>query len=290
MNPVPGNNSVSQTPSLSQSTPPPPSQNSGEEKKPAKSPLLKMQFPKVTKVILPIAIIVSILLVGVGGTYFVAASLFSPKPPPKVASNSSLESESVKLPSPTPTPTVIPTPVVATQAAVLVSPTPVSSNSASLSSYYFSGANLSFQYPSDWFVDLADTSGAPYLHVQNFQPAGKFPANPQKQYAFLIERFDQVGIASLSGLLDVLSSKASNPVMLEGVSMGTPSVLSGDSKVINGYQAYSRTVSYSNFPTSQYLEVYVLDGKSTVVRLVPELDIANGSTYFNDLLKTIYFK
>ncbi len=280
MNPAAGNNSVSQEPQP---------QSPPEEKKIIKSPLLKMQLPKVSKFILPIAIMVAILLMGVGGTYFVASSLFSPRKPSKIASNTSLENNSIKLPSPTPTPTLAPTPT-ASPAAIIISPTPVSSASGSFSSYYFSGANFSFQYPSDWFVDLATTSDAPYLHVQNFQPTGKLPANPQKQYAFLIERFEQVGIASVSALLDTLANKASSPVTLEGVNMGTPSVLSGDSKVINGYQAYSRTVSYSNFPTSQYLEVYVLDGKSMVVKLMPELDIANGSVYFNDLLKTVYFK
>ena len=141
MNPVAGNTTVSQ-PSQGQQAvqpvQPPSSQKPPEEKKQEKSPLLKFQFPKAARILLPAAIIIGILSVGVGGTYFVGSSLFSPKTPPKVASNSSLESESVKLPSPTPTPTIAPTPAAATPAAVLVSPTPVGSSSANLSSYYLS--------------------------------------------------------------------------------------------------------------------------------------------------------
>lgn len=279
MNPVAGSTDVS-----------PGQEPTKEVKTTEKSPLLKFKFPKLAAVALPVGIILAILLVGAGGTYFAATMLFSPKSSSKIASNGTLENKSVNLPSPTITPTFAPSPSATPSPTLYLTPTPVSSGSAGWTSYYFSGGNLSFQYPPGWFVDLADTSGAPYLHVQNFQPTGKLPVNPQKQYAFLIERFEQVGIASVSGLLNALANKASSPVLLEGVNMGTATVLSGGAKTVNGYSAYERTVSYSNFPTSQYYELYVLDGKSIVVRFLPELDTASGISYFNTLLGTVLFK
>ncbi|MGE5042287.1 MAG: hypothetical protein ACM3IJ_05305, partial [Candidatus Levyibacteriota bacterium] len=238
----------------------------------------------------PVGIVLAILLVGVGGTYAMATILLAPKPVPKVAQTNTIGAAPLVTPTDTPTPTLAVTPT-ATPTPTFISPAPVASIPAGWLQYNFSAVNMSFYYPPTWFVDLSATSGAPNLHVQNFTPSGSLPTtNIKNQYAFLINRYDEVGIASVSGLLNSLAAQASQPVTLEGVNMGTVSVLSGGPKLVSGYQAYERMVAYSNFPGNQYYELYVLDGKTNVIRFFPELDTANGATYFNQLITTISFK
>lgn len=253
--------------------------------------LPKIALPaSISAALLPVGIIVLILSVGVGGTYVLATTLFSPKAKPKIAQTNTIDSAPA-IPTPTSTPAPAALAIPTATPAASFTPTPTASAPAGWLPYTFSAVNLTFSYPPNWFVDLASTSGAPYLHVQNFTPSGSLPTtNVKNQYAFLVNRYEEVGIASVSALLDSLASKATQPVTQEGLIMGAVTVLSGTAKTVNGYAAYERTVSYSNYPSSQYYELYVLDGKSNVIRFMPELDTANGITYFNQLLTTISFK
>lgn len=252
---------------------------------------IKAKIPDTTNLarlaLIPGAIVLAVLFVGVGGTYLVASSfLASPSSSESTSriSQNDLANSEIITPPPidtpvpaTPTPTAIPTLAVPT-------PTPP----LGWTSYSFSALNLTFSYPPGWFVNVPATSGAPYLYVQNFSGNIPFGYSPN-QFAILIGRLEQVGITTVSALTTQLALNAASSVYINGVNMGQVSVITSAPITVNGYSALQRTVSYSASPSAQMTEVYVLDGVSNVVEFVPLLDTTYGQSYFNDLLSTVEF-
>lgn len=237
------------------------------------------------QIFIPILIVIIVLVVGGGGTYIIAAQVLKPASS-QPANDSGIAS--VNLPTPTSLPTLTPTSVPApTLPPAVTSPTPVSSAAANWVPYNFSAVNLNFSYPPGWFINLAATSGAPYLYVQNF--AGNFPSSVSGNYAISIGRLEQVGITTVGALETQLALNDVNPTFVNGVNVGTPIVSSASATTINGYAAYSRYISYSSAPSVTFNEVYVLDGITNVVRFAPMLDVAGTQSYFNTLLSTIQF-
>lgn len=237
--------------------------------------------------LIPAAIVLGVMFVGVGGTYLVASSFLtnpsSSETLSRISQNDLANSEIITppptstpvIPSPTPTPTIVPT-----------SPTPTPP--ADWTSYSFSALNLTFSYPPGWFVNVPSTSGAPYLYVQNFSGNIPFGYSPN-QFAILIGRLEQVGITTVSALTTQLALNAASNIYINGVNMGQVSVITSTPITVNGYSALQRTVTYSASPSAQMTEVYVLDGVSNVVEFVPLLDTTYGQSYFNDLLSTVEF-
>ncbi len=251
----------------------------------------KFKFPIsgsfVQTFLVPGAVIVLVLLVGGGGTYLVASNVFQGP----ASSNTSKISESdiskigsVTLPSPSPKPrvTLIPSLTIAA-----TSPTPTSDPAAGWTLYSFTAVFLNFKYPVGWTVNVASTSAAPYLNLQNY--SGAIPANTQNIYSVFIGRLDQVGITTVSGLTTQLALNAASNTFMNGQNLGQVSVISATPKTINGYQALERQVTYSNNPSLQVYELYVLDGISNVIKFVPQLDTTYGKPYFDILVKTIQF-
>lgn len=178
--------------------------------------------------------------------------------------------------------------VVSTDEELIPSATPTASPAAGWSTYTFSALNLTFSYPPGWFVNVSQTSGAPYLYVQNFSGNIPFGYTPG-QFAILVARLEQVGIVTVDQLISQLALNAASNTFINGVNMGTVNVNGSTPTTINGYQALERSVTYSASPSAQVSEVYVLDGVSNVVEFVPLLDTSYGVSYFNTLLSTIQF-
>ena len=98
-----------------------------------------------------------------------------------------------------------------------------------------------------------------------------------------------MGITSVSNLTTQLAINAANNTFINGINMGQVTVLSAAQKAVNGHLALERTVSYSAFPTRNYYELYILDGVSNVIKLMPQLDTVYGKSYFDTLVSTIKF-
>lgn len=253
---------------------------------------LKFKVPSflfVQTLLIPATIIFLILLIGGGGTYLIASSVFTKNTPPASSTSRISESDIPQVPTvavPTvvpPTPTTAPSPVPTLD----ISPTPMASPAAGWTPNNFTQLFLTFSYPPQWFVSVGGTSGPPYLTVRNFSGAAR--QNSQGQYSFLISRLEQVGITTISNLTTQLALNAASSTYINGVNMGQVTVISATPKTVNGYQALERTVSYSAFPTTNFYELYVLDGVSNVVKFMPQLDTTNGKSYFDTLISTIKF-
>lgn len=255
-------------------------------------PKFNMSMPR-SSVLITIAVVAGILILGGGGTYVVASNAFQPKPEDQNISNiqssdipSFNEKVSLAIPTFTPTPTVfIPTPT-----AELVNPSPAAGSSATAnwSPYNFAPVFLNFSYPPGWYVNVAATSGAPYLFVQNYSSTTT-PASSSGNFSIYIGRLEQVGITTIAQLTTQLALNAANNTYLGTVNMGTTTVISSSPITINGYSALQRTITYSAFPQVQYYEVYILDGVSNAIRFAPQLDITGTMPYFNQLLGTVDF-
>lgn len=239
-------------------------------------------------ILIPAGVVVTVLLVGVGGTYVIASNVLNKStdsPQTSRISEEDLAQSDVLLPSSTPIP---PTPTFTPAPTASPSPTPIVNPAAGWTSYTFSALNLDFSYPPGWFVNVPSTSGAPYLYVQNFSGSVPIGYNPG-QFAILVARLEQVGITTIPELSTQLALNAASNVTINGVNMGQVSVLSSAPTTINGYQALVRNVTYSSFPSAQMTETYVLDGVSNVVQFVPLLDTQPFMTFYNTLLSTIEF-
>lgn len=269
----------------------------GEElpKQPSESLLTKIKtnihFPTsfFHSALIPGAIIILILLIGGGGTYLVASNVFNK--PAETSSVSSISANDIpEVPTvsiPTPTPTLAST----NQSIASVNPsapTPTGVNSAAgWTPYNFGVLYLNFSYPPGWYVFVANTSGAPYLTIQNF--SGPTPTIITGAYSIFIGRFEQVGITTVANLTTQLALNAANDTYINGVNVGQVTVVTATPTTINGYQALQRTVTYSSAPSVQRYELYVLDGVSNVVEFVPQLDTTYGQPYFDTLVSTIQF-
>jgi hypothetical protein len=236
-------------------------------------------------VLIPLVVVLIVISLGSGGTYLVASNMFN-KPVETAETPRISEADIPVFPTavpPTPTPNV-----VSTDEELIPSATPTASPAAGWSTYTFSALNLTFSYPPGWFVNVSQTSGAPYLYVQNFSGNIPFGYTPG-QFAILVARLEQVGIVTVDQLISQLALNAASNTFINGVNMGTVNVNGSTPTTINGYQALERSVTYSASPSAQVSEVYVLDGVSNVVEFVPLLDTSYGVSYFNTLLSTIQF-
>lgn len=250
---------------------------------------LKLKIPSfsfVQTLLIPAAVVVLILLIGGGGTFLIASNVFMQKDQP--VSNISSVSELDTVQTPTPTLALTQTQDSSQSTPLLtLTPAPVASAAAGWTPYTFTQLFLTFSYPLNWFVNVGGTSGPPYLTVRNF--SGQPQSNTQNQYTILISRLEQVGITTVSGLTTQLALNAASSTYINGVNMGQVTVLSATPTTVNGYQALERTVTYSAFPTTNYYELYILDGVSNVIRCMPQLDTTNGRPYFDTLISTIRF-
>jgi hypothetical protein len=236
-------------------------------------------------VLIPLVVVLIVISLGSGGTYLVASNMFN-KPVETAETPRISEADIPVFPTavpPTPTPNV-----VSTDEELIPSATPTASPAAGWSTYTFSALNLTFSYPPGWFVNVSQTSGAPYLYVQNFSGNIPFGYTPG-QFAILVARLEQVGIVTVDQLISQLALNAASNTFINGVNMGTVNVNGSTPTTINGYQALERSVTYSASPSAQVSKVYVLDGVSNVVEFVPLLDTSYGVSYFNTLLSTIQF-
>lgn len=239
--------------------------------------------------LIPVLVVACVLLVGVGGTYVIAANVLNPgySNEPSKISQSDLASTVESAPTSTPIPKALPVVLKPTPVSN-ITPTPTTDPAAGWTPYTFSALSLNFSYPPGWFVNVPATSGAPYFYVQNF--SGSIPTSfSPGQFSILISRLEQVGITTVSSLTTQLALNAASSVTLNGVNMGQVSVISSTPTIINGYQALVRTVIYSASPSAQMNETYILDGVSNVVEFVPLLDTSYGQSYFNTLLSTVEF-
>ncbi|MBP6913730.1 MAG: hypothetical protein KBC00_03915 [Candidatus Levybacteria bacterium] len=242
-------------------------------------------------VLIPIVVVLIVISIGSGGTYLVASDMLNKSTETSATSRIS-ESDIPVIPTiALPTSSIIPSPTPDTALVDGTPPqsvNPTASPAAGWSTYTFAALNLTFSYPPGWYVNLSQTSGAPYLYVQNFPgniPIGYTPG----QFAILIARLEQVGIVTVDQLISQLALNAGSSTFINGVNMGTVNVNGSTPTTVNGYQALERSVTYSSSPSAQVSEVYVLDGVSNVVEFVPLLDTPYGSSYFNTLLSTIQF-
>ncbi|MBP7832655.1 MAG: hypothetical protein KA035_02690 [Candidatus Levybacteria bacterium] len=254
-------------------------------------PKFDFKIPK-EGILIPIGLVVFAAFVGIGGTYMFASSVLKPEVPAQEIS----QFDETDVPSfngrttlrntlPTPTlfvPTSAPTSVPAT-------PTPTTAQTANWTSYNFSAVFLNFSYPPGWFTNVAATSGAPYMYVQNYPVSSTPPVSTSGNFSIYIGRLEQVGITTIAQLQTQLALNAANSTYIGTANMGTTTVLSSNPITINGYQALERTITYSAFPSVQYFEVYVLDGVSNAIRFAPQIDITGTIPYLNLLLSTIKF-
>lgn len=246
----------------------------------------------VKTILIPTAIIILILMVGVGGTYAIASFVFRS---PSSQGNVSTISES-DLPTTTEISGLIPSPIRATPTSVqTVVPTPtptpaqIGLSTVNWPTYSFTPVFLTFSYPPGWYATQANTSGAPYMYVQNFQPAGGVPNPIGNNYTITISRLEQVGITTVSQLVTQLALNGINANYVNGVNVGTISVLSSVPTTINGFPALERTITYSSSPSAQMYELYVLDGVSNAIRFFPQYNTTYGKPYFDALVSTINF-
>lgn len=254
-------------------------------------PKFNFSIPKQS-ILIPIGLIVFVAFVGIGGTYMFANSTrpevpvseisqFDETDVPVFGSNSSIRRG--------PTPTLfIPSPLPSKTASSAAA-TPTTSPTLNWTPYNFSAVYLNFSYPPGWFVNVAATSGAPYMYVQNYPVSSTPPVSSSGNLSIFIGRLEQVGITTISQLQTQLALNAANSTYIGTANMGTTTVVSSNPITINGYQALERTITYSAYPSVQYYEVYILDGVSNAIRFAPQLDIAGAMSYFNLLLSTVQF-
>lgn len=253
------------------------------------TPKFKFSIPK-EQALIPAVIIVGVLLLGGGGTYLIASNVLGSNDNGgeiSSAPNTDLPSFDEALNAATPTlklQVVTPSPEMVNFA----SPTPVATATANWTPYNFGTVYLNFSYPPGWFINVANTSGAPYLFVQNYSTS-QTPPNTAGNYSIFIGRLTQVGMTTVAQLQTQLALNAASSTYLGTVNMGTTTVLTSTPTTINGYAALQRTITYSAFPSVQYYEVYVLDGVSNAIRFAPQLDIAGSTPYLNLLLSTVQF-
>ncbi len=257
---------------------------------------LKSTIPNVEQfaknVLLPVTVVAGVFLVGVGGTYVIASNVLNPAGglpgPSKISSSDLAAAPVVSLPIPTSTPELTAATPTPTDVVASVSATPTPDPAKGWTPYSFGVLKLNFSYPPGWFITVPQTSGAPYLYVQNF--SGNLPAKyTPGQFSLLISRLEQVGITTINALTTQLALNAASNITLNGVNMGQVSVISSVPTTINGYQALQRIVTYSSSPSAQMSETYILDGVSNVIEFVPLLDTSYGASYFNTLLSTVKF-
>ncbi len=279
---------------------PEPAQTEGTDESGNQASFLHKLFPKVNfsipkqGILIPIGLITFAAFVGIGGTYMFATST-----QPKIPEAEISQFDSTDLPEyqgrktlrqgPTPTlfvPTGSPTPVLA---QTTPTPTGMSSQTANWTPYNFSAVYLNFSYPTGWFTNVAATSGAPYMYVQNYAVSSTPPTSPTGNFSIYIGRLEQVGITTIAQLQTQLALNAANSTYIGTANMGTTTVLSSNPITINEYQALERTITYSAFPNVQYYEVYVLDGVSNAIRFAPQQDTAGTLPYLNLLLSTVEF-
>lgn len=259
--------------------------------------LLKRIIPSVhiampgKSLVAPIGVVLLVILIGGGSTYVVASSVFRPK------SGSSQISEFSESDLPAaeddllPSPKAVATPTSTAQAPLILNLTPTpttASSTANWSTYNFSQLFLTFKYPPGWFTNPGNTSGAPYMYVQSF-PTTQTATSSAGNYSIYISRLEQVGITTTTQLSTQLALNAANSTYINGVNMGTTSVITSSPITINGYQALERTVTYSSAPGVTVYQLYVLDGVSNAVLFTPQLDTAGTRPFLNSLITTIDF-
>lgn len=270
-----------------------------------KKTLFSEMFPNLSRIrlhfnfnpstiFIPIAIIVLVLLIGGGGTYIVASNVFKGGSQSKVASQ--ISENDIPNFSAVSTPTQIPPSATPSPDSQVIfpnlltqTPTPTTDPASQWISYTFEPLSLLFKYPPGWFVQVSGGSGPPAFTVQNFSPNSPVPSDTNGVYQIQVSRFPQVGIATVSELTNQLSVNESNNIYINGINMGIVTVINSGNKTINGYQAYERTITYSNSPFAQIYQLFVLDGSGNVVQFMPAYDIAYGQVYFNTLVSTISF-
>lgn len=247
-------------------------------------------------ILIPGAVVILVLMIGIGGTYTIASMMFSS--PGSDAGISTISSSD--LPKTTEISGLIPSPAKKTSgtspqpsqtASVSATPTPnqVLMPTTGWPTFSFGSVFLTFKYPTGWYATAANTSGAPYMYVQNFQPAGSVPNPIGNNYTITISRLTQVGITSIDQLVTQLALNGINATYINGVNVGTVSVLSSTPTTINGYSALERTITYSASPSAQLYELYVLDGVSNAIRFFPQYNTTYGRPYFDALVSTIQF-
>lgn len=269
-----------------------------------KQSLFSQMFPRlssfhlslnISAVLIPIVIVLLVLLIGGGGTYIIASNVFKGSAQNKVASNSVSESDIPQFGSvPTPTPTVVPpTPTTDPNAifpALLTqTPTPTTDPASQWISYTFQPLSLTFKYPPGWYVQISSGSGPPSFNVQNFSPNSPVPTDTDGVYQIQVSRFEQVGITTVTQLTTQLAVNEANNIYINGVNMGIVTVINSGSRTINTYQAYERTITYSNSPFAQVYQLFILDGTGNAIRFMPAYDVSYGQSYFNTLVSTVSF-
>lgn len=267
-----------------------------------KQSLFSQMFPKlssfhlnlnVSAILIPFVIIMLVLLIGGGGTYILASNVFKGNTQSKIATTSVSESDIPQFSSiSTPTPTVplpTPTPNDVFPALLTQTPTPTADPSSQWISYAFQPLTLTFKYPPGWYVQVSSGSGPPSFTVQNFSPNSPVPTDTDGVYQIQVSRFEQVGITTITQLTTQLAVNEANNIYINGVNMGIVTVINSGSRTINTYQAYERTITYSNSPFAQVYQLFILDGSGNVVQFMPAYDILYGQTYFNTLVSTVSF-
>lgn len=268
-----------------------------------KESLLKKVFPSFSgfnfsfnapAFLIPAVVIIIVLLIGGGGTYIVASNVFKNQAQQRIASdiseNDLAQFTTVTTPTPIPaTPTPTPNSDVIFPGLLTQTPTPSVDSAAQWIPYSFSELSLDFKYPPGWYVQVSSSSGPPALNAQNFSPNSPVPADTDGVYQIQISRFPQVGITSISQLTSQLAINEANNTYINGVNMGLVTVVNSGNKTINGYQAYERTIMYSNSPFASVYQLFVLDGVGNVIQFVPAYDVVYGQSYFNTLITTVSF-
>lgn len=276
---------------------------SPEVTSPPKESLLKKLLPSFSSLnfsfsasafLIPAAVVILILLIGGGGTYILASNIFKDQNASRIANQTSVEDipqfSAISTPTPAPaTPTPTMNPDVVFSDLLTQTPTPAIDPTTQWISYTFQPLALTFKYPPGWYVSVSSSSGPPALTVQNFSPNSPVPIDTDGIYQIQISRFPQVGITSIPQLTSQLAINESSPVYINGVNMGLVTVVNSGNKTINGYQAYERTISYSNSPFANVYQLFILDGAGNVVQFLPAYDVIYGQTYFNMLISTISF-
>lgn len=220
--------------------------------------------------------------VAAGSTYLIASNAAGTQGS-LPSQDSLIEQNLLKVPTPIPT-SPVPT------GFVYLTPTPTPNPTTGWPSYNFSDLSLNFNYPQGWNVVAGSASGPPYLHVRNFIATGSAALQDTSgEYVVRISRLEQVGITTINALTTQLALNATSSVSEDGVSLGTVTVATTSAGKINGYLSYGRVVTYSQNPSQQIPEVYVLDGLGNVVRAIPQLDVVGTQPYFNQVVSTFTF-
>lgn len=156
--------------------------------------------------------------------------------------------------------------------------------------YKFAALGMTVRYPPDWYVQVSASSDGSGFTLQNFKPLafGQDAATKSGNFALKFSRW-RVGLRDFATVKAELAKDNGQEGSYNGKAAGKMTISNMREYLINGFNAYSRYVSYASVSAVLSSEVYIHDGRDLVVKIVPTMNDTEGRSIYNQIISTFTF-